>query len=47
MSVREIVTVGHPVLRQRAAEVTAEDLARPETQQFIDDLIDTDRKSVV
>jgi peptide deformylase len=43
MSVRGIVTVGHPVLRQRAADVTAEDLAAPETQQFIDDLIDTMR----
>jgi peptide deformylase len=43
MSVLEIVTVGHPVLRQRAVEVTAEELATPETQQFIDDLIDTMR----
>jgi peptide deformylase len=43
MSVREIVTVGHPVLRQRAAEVTPEELATAETQQFIDDLIDTMR----
>jgi peptide deformylase len=43
MSVREIVTVGHPVLRQRAAEVSPEELASSETQQFIDDLIDTMR----
>jgi len=43
MSVREIVTVGHPVLRQRAADVTPEELASVETQQFIDDLIDTMR----
>ena len=43
MSVREIVTVGHPVLRQRALEVTAEDLASADTQQLIDDLIDTMR----
>ena len=43
MSVREIVTVGHPVLRERAREVTPEELATPETQQFIDDLIDTMR----
>ncbi len=43
MSVREIVTVGHPVLRERAVEVTVEELATPETQQFIDDLIDTMR----
>jgi peptide deformylase len=43
VSVRPIVTVGHPVLRQRASEVTPEELADPETQQFIDDLIDTMR----
>ena len=43
MSVREIVTVGHPVLRQRAVEVTPEELASAETQQFIDDLIATMR----
>jgi peptide deformylase len=43
MSVREIVTVGHPVLRERAREVSPEELATPETQQFIDDLIDTMR----
>ena len=43
MSVRDIVTVGHPVLRQRAAEVSVEELASADTQQFIDDLIDTMR----
>jgi peptide deformylase len=43
MSVREIVTVGHPVLRERAREVTVEELASADTQSFIDDLIDTMR----
>ena len=43
MSVREIVTVGHPVLRQRAREVTPDELASPEVQGLIDDLIDTMR----
>jgi peptide deformylase len=43
VSVRDIVTVGHPVLRERAREVTVEELATAETQQFIDDLIDTMR----
>ena len=43
MSVRDIVTVGHPVLRERARDVTIEELASPETQGFIDDLIDTMR----
>ncbi len=43
MTVREIITVGHPVLRERAREVDAADLVTPETQQLIDDLIDTMR----
>ena len=43
MSVREIVPVGHPVLRQRAAEVTVDELKSAETQKFIDDLIETMR----
>lgn len=41
MSVREIVTVGHPVLRERAREVAPDELATPEVQRLIDDLIDT------
>lgn len=43
MTVREIVTVGHPVLRERAREVTAEELATAEVQALIDDLVDTMR----
>ncbi len=43
MAVRPIVTVGHPVLRQRAREVTPDELASPEVQAFIDDLVDTMR----
>jgi peptide deformylase len=43
MTVREIVTVGHPVLRERARDVSLEELATPETQTFIDDLIATMR----
>ena len=41
MAVREIVTVGHPVLRQPTREVTVDELASPEIQALIDDLIDT------
>lgn len=43
MTVREIVTVGHPVLRERAREVALDELAAPETQAFIDDLVVTMR----
>jgi peptide deformylase len=43
MTVRAIVTVGHPVLRERAREITVEELASPAMQGIIDDLIDTMR----
>jgi peptide deformylase len=43
VSVREIMTIGDPVLRQRAREVTAEELRSSEVQRLIDDLIDTKR----
>jgi peptide deformylase len=43
MAVREIVTIGDPVLRQRAREVTPTDLHSPEMQRLIDDLIETKR----
>jgi len=41
LAVRQIVTVGHPVLRQPTRKVSAEELATPEVQGVIDDLIDT------
>jgi peptide deformylase len=43
VSVLEIAQVGHPVLRERAAEVSPEALRSPEVQQLIDDLIETKR----
>ena len=43
MTVRPILAVGHPVLRERAQEVTPADLGTPEIQTLIDDLIDTMR----
>lgn len=43
MAVQEILTVGHPLLRQRAREVSAAELAGNEVQGIIDDLIDTMR----
>jgi peptide deformylase len=38
-----ITTVGDPVLRRRAEEVSLEELATPHTQRFIDDLIELRR----
>ncbi|MGD9704677.1 MAG: peptide deformylase [Acidimicrobiia bacterium] len=43
MTVREIVTVGHPVLRERARELSLDELASSEVQALIDDLVDTMR----
>ena len=41
--IRDIVTIGHPVLREPTRMVTADELASPAVQQLIDDLIDTMR----
>jgi peptide deformylase len=41
MTVREILHVGNPLLRERSRELTRSELASPEVQQLIDDLIDT------
>jgi peptide deformylase len=43
VSVRPIVTVGHPVLRERARAVTPEELAGAEVKALVDDLVDTMR----
>jgi peptide deformylase len=43
MAIRKIAQIGHPVLRQRAREVTREELASPTVQRLIDDLVDTMR----
>ncbi len=43
MAILKIATLGEPVLRERSRELTKEELLRPETQQFIDDLIATKR----
>ncbi len=43
MSVREIVTAGHPALRQCTRELAPEELHTPAIQALIDDLIDTMR----
>ena len=43
MTVREILHVGNPLLRQVSQEVTRQELASLEMQQLIDDLVDTQR----
>lgn len=42
-TIRAIAQIGEPVLRQSAREVSPEELASPEFQAFIDDLIATMR----
>lgn len=41
MPVRPIVRLGHPALRTVAGVLSRESLASPETQQLIDDMVDT------
>ena len=43
MTVLPILEIGHPTLRERARELTAEELAAPETQRLIDEMIETMR----
>jgi peptide deformylase len=45
VTVLDIVTIGDPVLRQRAREVTTEELHSSEVQRLIDDLIETKRSA--
>jgi peptide deformylase len=41
--IREVVTVGDPVLRERARPVSTEELRSPEVQRLIDEMIETKR----
>jgi len=43
VTVRQITAVGDPVLRERTADVDPQELASPEIQRLIDDLIETRR----
>jgi peptide deformylase len=43
VSVREIAAIGDPVLRERARELSADEISSPEIQGLIDDLIETKR----
>lgn len=41
MAIRKIVQIGHPILRQRAREVTRDEVRSPAFQVLVDDLIET------
>lgn len=43
MTLRKIAQIGHPVLRERAREITRDELASDAIQRFIDDLVETMR----
>ena len=43
MTILKIAQIGHPVLRKTARTLTLEELRSPETQRFIDDLVETMR----
>jgi peptide deformylase len=43
--IREIVTLGHPALGELAREIRPGELASPEVQQLIDDLVETKRNA--
>ncbi|HEY4240043.1 MAG TPA: peptide deformylase [Kofleriaceae bacterium] len=41
MAIRKIAQIGHPVLREVARDISREELAAPDMQRFIDDLVET------
>lgn len=41
MSILKVARIGHPVLRKVARELSPEEVSKPETQQLIDDMIET------
>ncbi len=41
MAIRKVATIGHPVLREVARELTREELLSAKVQTFIDDLVET------
>jgi peptide deformylase len=43
MAIRKIASIGHPVLRERARQVSRDELGSPTIQSFIDDLVETMR----
>lgn len=43
MALRKIASIGHPILRERAREVSERELADSSTQELIDDMVETMR----
>lgn len=41
MAIKKILKMGHPLLRQKAIELSAEEIRSPQTQELIQDLVDT------
>lgn len=41
MAIREVATIGNPILRQTARDLTPEELATPELRALVADMIDT------
>lgn len=41
MAILKVARLGHPLLRRPAEPVSTEELARPETQRLIDDMVET------
>ena len=46
MTVRELATIGHPVLRERSRELDPVELGDPAVQRLIDEMIETMRAHV-
>ena len=42
MAILKVAQIGHPVLRQKARDVSREELLTPGFQAFIDSMIETD-----
>jgi peptide deformylase len=44
MAILKVARIGHPVLRQPAQPLTLDEIRAPETQRFIDDMVETMRE---
>jgi peptide deformylase len=44
MAILKVARIGHPVLRQPAQPLTPDEIRAPETQRFIDDMVETMRE---